>query len=127
MHKVGSIGWIDLTVPDASGLRDFYAAVTGWKATEVPMGDYADYCMNPPGEEKPAAGICHARGDNAGLPPQWLIYITVANLDESVQRCRELGGTILTGPKSMGSYGRLAVIKDPAGAVSAIFEPARGG
>jgi predicted enzyme related to lactoylglutathione lyase len=25
----GQIGWIDLTVPDAPALRDFYQAVTG--------------------------------------------------------------------------------------------------
>ena len=29
---VGSISWVDLTVADAPGGRDFYAAVTGWKA-----------------------------------------------------------------------------------------------
>jgi predicted enzyme related to lactoylglutathione lyase len=30
MSAVGTIGWIDLTVPDAKSLRDFYSAVTGW-------------------------------------------------------------------------------------------------
>ena len=29
---VGTIGWTDLTVPDADGLRDFYSAVVGWGA-----------------------------------------------------------------------------------------------
>lgn len=35
---VGSIGWLDLTVDDAPGLRDFYSAVVGWTPAEVPMG-----------------------------------------------------------------------------------------
>ena len=30
-QEVGSIGWVDLSVDDAHGLRDFYAAVVGWK------------------------------------------------------------------------------------------------
>jgi predicted enzyme related to lactoylglutathione lyase len=124
MNEPGSIAWVDLTIPDAPRVRDFYAAVTGWAPTAVPMGDYCDYAMHPPGNDKPVAGVCHARGDNADLPPQWLIYITVANLDQSLQRCRELGGSVLVGPKSMGSYGRLAVIQDPAGAVTALMEPA---
>jgi uncharacterized protein len=123
MNPVGTIGWIDLTVADATSLRDFYAAVAGWTAAEVPMGDYADYCMHPPGDAKPVAGICHARGPNADLPPQWLIYITVSDLDQSVQRCRDKGGKVLRETKSMGSYGRLAVIQDPAGAIAALLEP----
>ena len=89
------------------------------------MGDYADYCMHPTGDAKPVAGICHARGPNADLPPQWLIYITVSDLDQSVQRCRDTGGKVLREPRSMGSYGRLAVIQDPAGAVAALLEPIR--
>jgi uncharacterized protein len=123
MSPVGTIGWIDVTVADATSLRDFYAAVAGWTPAAVPMGDYADYCMHPPGDPKPVAGICHAQGPNADLPTQWLIYITVSDLDQSVQRCRDKGGKVLREPKSMGSYGRLAVIQDPAGAVAALLEP----
>ena len=28
-EQTGKIGWIDITVDDAAGLRDFYAAVVG--------------------------------------------------------------------------------------------------
>jgi predicted enzyme related to lactoylglutathione lyase len=124
MSQPGTIGWIDLTVPNATAVRDFYAAVAGWVPADVPMGDYADFSMHRPGEQNPVAGICHARGTNANLPPQWLIYITIANLDQSIARCQELGGNVLVGPKSLGYYGRLAIIQDPAGAVAALMEPA---
>jgi predicted enzyme related to lactoylglutathione lyase len=73
----GQIGWIDLTVPDAPALRDFYQGVTGWTPSPVEMGGYQDFCMHPHGEPQPVAGICHG------------------------------------------------VIEDPAGAVCALFEPAR--
>ena len=115
-----------MTVPDAAKLRDFYAAVTGWRPSEVQMGDYADFCMNDPESGSAVAGVCHARGENADLPPVWLIYITVANLDDSVARCRKLGGVVLSPPRDMGSYGRMAVIKDPAGAVAALCEAPAG-
>ena len=36
--RVGSIGWRDLTVPDAEGIRDFYEQVVGWKADPVDLG-----------------------------------------------------------------------------------------
>lgn len=54
------------------------------------MGGYSDFNMMPEGPDMPVAGICHARGTNAALPPQWLRYIVVADLDASVQRCTEL-------------------------------------
>jgi hypothetical protein len=122
--KMGTVGWIDLTVADATAVRDFYSQVMGWAPSPVPMGGYDDYTMVAPGTGEPAAGICHARGSNADLPPQWLIYITVADVDASASRCVELGGKVLAGPRGMGSYGRYCVIQDPAGAVAALFAPA---
>ena len=121
--KPGSISWTDLTVPNATVVRDFYAAVAGWTASPVEMDGYDDYSMNTPSGTT-VAGICHARGSNAGLPAQWLVYITVANLDESLKQCRELGGRVIAPPRDMGGSGRMAVIQDPAGAVAALFQPA---
>lgn len=122
--KVGSVGWADLTVEDADGLRDFYREVVGWQAAEVEMGGYNDFCMEKPQTGEAVAGICHARGPNADLPAAWLIYITVADLDESISSCVRLGGEVIAGPKTMGRQGRYCVIRDPAGAVAALFEPA---
>ena len=121
----GQIGWIDLTVPDAPALRDFYQGVTGWTPSPVEMGGYQDFCMHPHGEPQPVAGICHARGHNVGLPPVWLVYITVDDLDKSIRRCQELQGKLLRPATGMGPNGRYCVIEDPAGAVCALFEPAK--
>ena len=122
--KVGTIGWVDLTVPDAVRVRDFYTGVVGWATDPVDMGGYEDYCMVPPEGGAPAAGVCHARGSNEGLPPVWLVYLTVADLDASARKVDELGGEILVAAKIMRRYGRYCVIKDPAGAVAASYEPA---
>ena len=120
--RPGTIGWVDLTVPDAPGIRDFYRAVVGWATSDLDMGGYSDYCMHPADGETPVAGICHARGQNAGLPACWLVYLTVADIDRSLGECIERGGSVLAGPRSIGSS-RYAVIKDPAGAVAALFQP----
>ena len=42
---VGKIGWIDMTVENASEIRDFYAAVVGLKPEAVSMGDYTTFLM----------------------------------------------------------------------------------
>ena len=120
--QVGAIGWMDLTVAKADEVRDFYRAVVGWTHDGCDMGGYEDYSMNRPGDGQCVAGICHARGPNAELPAQWLIYINVADLDASIAACREGGGTVIAGPKAMGDA-RYCVIRDPAGAVAALFQP----
>jgi len=116
---------MDLTVRPAVRVRDFYAAVVGWKFSEVDMGGYGDFCMNQPGNGQPVAGVCHARGENADLPPQWLIYINVTSLKQSLAACRRRGGKVVCPPRKMAG-GRMAVIRDPAGAVVALFDPKKG-
>ena len=118
--QLGKITWCDLTVSDAKAVADFYAAVTGWTPRGLSMGRYEDYEMLSPDGDC-AAGICNARGDNAGLPTQWLVYITVADVDAAASRCREAGGVVVHGPRAMGG-GRFAVIRDPAGAVAALWQ-----
>lgn len=119
--EVGKIGWIDLTVPEAGRVRDFYRDVVGWKSEAVEMGGYQDYCMLPE-EGGAVAGVCHARGTNEGVPAQWLMYVTVADLAHSLERCRALGGEVVRGPRGLGGQGRFAIVRDPAGAVCALFQ-----
>ena len=119
--NVGKIGWHDITVEDAPGLRDFYTAVVGWKPDEVSMGDYSDYTMLTPHSGEAAGGVCHARGSNADLPPQWLMYIIVEDLDASVEACLDNGGTLVREPAGLAG-GRFALIADPVGAVTALYQ-----
>jgi predicted enzyme related to lactoylglutathione lyase len=121
--EIGSITWTDLTVPDAEEIRKFYGEVVGWKSEPVNMGNYNDFNMISPTSGNTNVGICHARGGNAQIPPQWLVYITVENVDDSAQRCENLGGKIVVAPKQMAGYGKYCVIQDPAGAVAALFAP----
>jgi uncharacterized protein len=122
MSESGTIAWVDLTVPDPDPVREFYARVAGWKPEPVDMGGYSDFNMVPAGGTSPVAGLCHAQGPNAGLPAQWLIYIVVDDLDASLARCRELGGAVVRGPKDTGGESRYCVIRDPAGAVVALYQ-----
>ena len=118
---IGKIGWIDMSVEDAPGVRDFYKAVVGWSSEDVSMGDYSDYSMLTPSGDC-VSGICHARGSNAELPSGWLIYITVADVDASAEACKSNGGKVLVEPRGLAG-GRFCVIEDPGGAVAALYQP----
>ena len=114
----GTIVWHDLTVANADAVRDFYREVVGWTPEAVDMGGYSDWSMATPSGET-VAGVCHARGVNAKVPPQWLVYVQVADLDAAMERCVALGGRIVDGPRSMGKQ-RFVWIQDPAGAFMAL-------
>ena len=117
--KVGAIEWCDLTVGNAENVKDFYCSVVGWESSSASMGDYDDFNINLPKTGDTIAGICHAKGSNSNLPAQWLMYVRVEDVAVSAQKCKELGGDILEGPRKMGSE-NFCVIKDPEGAVLAL-------
>ena len=116
---VGRIYWLDLTVPDASATQDFYRQVIGWSVHNVEMVDrgdrYADYNML--GDDgHPAAGICHARGVNVGVPPVWMLYLPVGDLAESLRRVPEEGGKVITVMRGKDGEDVYAAVQDPVGA-----------
>jgi uncharacterized protein len=119
--ETGAMVWIDLTVDNAETVRDFYSAVVGWKTEEVDMGGYSDFSMNTPGSGTTITGVCHARGVNEDMPPAWMPYFVVADLDASIASCTDLGGEVVVAPRTLGE-GRFCVVKDPAGAVAALYE-----
>lgn len=120
---VGSIISADITVDNPEQLLDFYQQVIGWDVENLPMNDesgtYADYVIKDQAGNW-TAGICHHRGVNQGIPPQWILYINVADIAQSLEKCQRLGGKVIK--TSAGEDGTLlyAIIKDPSGAVLAL-------
>lgn len=122
---VGRIAWLSLTVPDAEATRDFYTQVVGWTWQEVQVADeagpYADYTMRA-ADGTPAAGVARARGRDAGLPPVWLIYLPVGDLDESLRRVDEEGGKVIRRLARDGGARDFAVVQDPVGVYLALTQ-----
>ena len=85
------------------------------------MGGYEDHTMMA-ADGTPVAGVCHARGINADLPAQWMVYIHVPDLDASLVQVEGGGGEVVTPPRDVGGSGRFSVIRDPAGALIALYQ-----
>lgn len=120
--QTGKIGWVDITVDDADGLRDFYADVVGLVPDPVSMGDYDDFNMTMPANGDAVCGICHARGGNDDIPGGWLVYFLVDDVAASAAACTAKGGTIVVEPRGLAG-GRFCVIEDPSGATAALYQP----
>lgn len=120
-YPVGAIVSADLTIPDAAELKDFYTQVIGWTAEDLTMDDeepYADYILKDASGNW-AGGVCHARGVNSKIPPVWIVYINVANIKESVVKCKELGGKVIKEAFDANGNYIYAMLEDPKGAVLA--------
>ncbi len=117
----GQFGWVDLTVSDAEGVRDFYSRVAGWRFAPIDMGDYSDFVMLQSDKDEPVAGVCHARGPNADLPAAWLVYITVEDLNAAVAEAKSLGGSVISESPASEDQPGYVVLRDPAGAAFALM------
>jgi predicted enzyme related to lactoylglutathione lyase len=58
----------------------------------------------------------------AYVPPHWLAYIAVDNVDASAAKIKELGGKVLMAPTDIPNIGRFAPVTDPQGAAFAIYK-----
>lgn len=126
----GTIVSADITIPDAGALKDFYTQVIGWQTENMPMkdeaGDYADFIMKDTAGNW-MGGVCHARGVNNDLPPQWIVYVNVADVLQSIEKCLQLGGKVLKEAKNEDGITAYALLQDPVGAIIAITRMPSGG
>ena len=118
--NVGQFYWTDITVDNPSELKEFYKQVLGWKEMEVPMKDgdesYVDYGMASD-PTTPAGGICHNRGKNKGIPPQWISYFYIDDVEKALQNTLDLGGELLKESRKKDGTLSFVIVKDPQGAV----------
>jgi predicted enzyme related to lactoylglutathione lyase len=58
-----------------------------------------------------------------GVPPHWNLYIATDDADKTAAKAKELGAAIYAPPFDVQTFGRMAVIADPKGAVFCIWQP----
>jgi predicted enzyme related to lactoylglutathione lyase len=119
----GVFVWDELGTTDADGAQRFYGEVFGWTATD--MGpDFGGYrIFNRAGEENGNGIAGFMTLPDASVPPHWQPYVAVDDPDATTAKATELGGTALMEPMDVPTVGRIAVIRDPQGAVFGIIKP----
>jgi predicted enzyme related to lactoylglutathione lyase len=124
-YAPGTFCWADLGTPDARAATRFYTELFGWQAEDRPVGPDAFYTMFSVGGRSVAALYQQDAQPDQIAPPHWLSYVSVDGAGPVAQRARELGGTVLMDAFDVLDVGRMAVIRDPIGAVVALWEPRR--
>jgi uncharacterized protein len=123
-HAPGTFSWTDLTTTDQDAAKAFYAALFGWQAEDIPVGENIVYSMQRiDGKDVAAISPQPQQQREAGAPPMWNSYVTVESADAAVEKAKELGGTAHSPAFDVMESGRMGVIQDPQGAFFAVWEP----
>ncbi|NIT55875.1 MAG: VOC family protein [Aliifodinibius sp.] len=88
------------------------------------MGNDMVYSMaNIGGKE--AGGLYQMWGEQLeqGVPTHWASYVSVANVDDTVEKAESLVAAIIMQPTDVFDAGRMAAIIDPTGAVFSLWQP----
>jgi predicted enzyme related to lactoylglutathione lyase len=110
----GAFSWAELVTPEPARATEFYGTLFGWKVESMDMGS-GPYHVVKTGDT--SVGGIMAPPPNMAIPPNWCPYVTVDNVDATVKLCESLGGAVVVPPMDIPTVGRMAVLKDPQGAV----------
>lgn len=113
VNAPGAMTWNDLTTPDVDTAARFYGEWFGWRIEEIPGADGYRVIFNG---ERSNGGM---RPDE-NMPPFWMPYFGIGDVEQGMERVRELGGTVHAGPVPV-PQGRFAAVADPQGAAFAIW------
>ncbi len=121
--KVGEFCWNELATTDLQAAKDFYGKVFDWKFNEQQVDGKTYVMINK--NDKDFAGIWQIPSDKSKeIPPHWMSYVCVDNLNATIEKCRQNKATIIKGPIVIKDKGSFAIIQDPSGAHFALWEPA---
>jgi predicted enzyme related to lactoylglutathione lyase len=120
----GAVWWSELATRDVEAAKAYYGTVCGWSYDEAPM-DGSTYTVAKIGDRM-VAGILDmgAIEGMEQLPPHWMTYLAVDDVDNAVEQTRSGGGDVLKEPWDVQGVGRVAMVKDPSGGVVGIMTPA---
>ena len=113
--------WIQLLSRDARSAAEFYRAVAGYEVVENTSANRLnDYVLVSKGFARGTVRTLVTK--RADVNPTWLPYVRVKSVSETVDKAKQLGGSVLVEPKPEVFEGKIAVIADPTGAAVGVME-----
>jgi predicted enzyme related to lactoylglutathione lyase len=118
----GKVIWMDLVTHDVRRASDFYRQVFGWAIRLSEDGGFAEAFY----QGRPVAAFVRYEDDAPEDAAQWLVSISVPDVDAAAAAAREQGGEVLEGPERLKDRGRWALISDSRGALLILLKASGG-
>ncbi|MBL0922877.1 MAG: VOC family protein [Sphingomonadaceae bacterium] len=125
-NKHGDFIWYELMTSDADAASRFYKSILGWSVAPSEQPDM-DYRVFSAGDEQ-VGGFMALTADMtaSGAQPCWAGYISVDDVDASVDAIKAAGGSVLMGPSEVPGVGPFAFVADPQGAIFYVMNDRSG-
>jgi hypothetical protein len=121
-NEPASVTWDELHSKDFAAAMDFYVKVFGWQLDKMSDTDEFRYYLGQVDGETVVGLMDSVSFLPPDVPSHWEVYFDVADVDASLARVVELGGTIDRAAEDT-PYGRMATVTDPTGAVFNLLKP----
>lgn len=118
VNEPGALLWNELQTDDVPKAVAFYEAVTGCSSETAPAGDLQEYTRLLV-DNQAVAGVM--RQPISGVPPRWMPYFNVDDVDTTVARTEAMGGQVFAPAFDVPGVGRLAVLADATGAAFSVM------
>jgi predicted enzyme related to lactoylglutathione lyase len=124
VNEPGAYSWNELMTRDLEAARSFYAEVFGWTYDDgMDMGPMGKYYVVEGGQDGGLAGMMGMPPDMPDqVPNHWGVYFTVADIDATLAKAAELGGSVVNGPMP-SPVGQLATIHDDQHGSFSVLQP----
>lgn len=120
----GTFHWNELMTDDVERAKNFFSATLGWTFNEMPMDEGFTYWVAMSGDTV-VGGLMSTEDFQHDIPSHWLGYIEVDDIDMRLAKVVEAGGSIIREAFDIAGVGRIAILKDPTGAVIGWIMPAQ--
>ncbi|MFF2627928.1 VOC family protein [Kitasatospora griseola] len=116
----GTPVWADAMFTDLEGAKSFYGSVLGWTFGESST-EYGNYTQAYRDGRAVAAIVPPMPGQGPGQSA-WVLYLASVDVEATAERIRAAGGTLLLEPMKVGTFGSMALAKDPGGVVFGLWQ-----
>ncbi|MGJ5892772.1 VOC family protein [Streptomyces sp. V2] len=120
-NSPGALGWVELLTRDTSRAESFYTTVFGWT-----ISSSARYPQLGVGGEDFGGMLTMDDRFPPEVPPHWLPYFAVTDVDNTASTAGRSGGTTLMAPMTVPEGPRIAVLRDPQGGVFGVYRSTAG-
>jgi predicted enzyme related to lactoylglutathione lyase len=116
LNAPGSLGWVELLTRSPERAESFYTTVFGWSVTS--SEHYTQW-----GIEGADFGGMVTMGERFPheVPPHWLPYFATQDVDATSAAVVQAGGSVLMEPTSVPEGPRIALLRDPQGALFGVY------
>ena len=122
MWSHGNFYWNELMAHDVERAKTFYSAAIGWTFEAMPRPN-GTYWVARIGD-KPVGGIFPMMGEDfKDMPEGWMSYLAVDDVDARLKKATAAGAAVCREPFDVPGVGRIAILKEPGGAMIGWMTP----